>query len=277
MITDFKNKKVYEFIKDYPRGRVLFIFDHGLGDLINFLPLYDKMAELFPRCSFRIGTPIVRRNAPLHSEIITLGDNFRTIIPYYSHIFKIGYPEPSIEERNQGLRKPYLCNLREMGIPNFIWKPYNFKYNINNNGSKKVGVHFTGSTNPKAKNIDFNIMEKIWREIEECGYKPFEMHINCDNTLNTSYPSFINELNSLRFINSINLQLLIDNIKECKFFFGIDSGPFYLACALLGTDKCTFLEYKMPLDWYFPYPMKIIDTKTYKKGAIKRVIQSLQS
>ena len=48
-----------------------------------------------------------------------------------------------------------------MGIPNFIWKPYNFGLNIDNNGSKKIGIHFTGSTNSKMKNIDFKVILMI--------------------------------------------------------------------------------------------------------------------
>jgi hypothetical protein len=275
MITKYTSKKVYDYIKEKPYGRVLYVFDHGLGDLVNFLPLYDSMKALFPRCIFDIGTPMYRNNVYLHSSIVSLGDNFRGMIPLCNHIFKINYPEPSIEERSKGLRKPYLCNLKEMGIPNFIWKPYKYNWVINNNGSKRIGVHFTGSTNPRAKNIDFNVMENIWKEIEESGYIPFEMHMNCSNTLDRSYPTFINETNSLRF-GSLSLQLLIDSIRECKLFFGVDSGPFYLAAAILGTDKCIFLKNNMELDWYFPYPMKMIDTKKYKYGMIKKVIQSLK-
>jgi ADP-heptose:LPS heptosyltransferase len=275
MIIDYKKEKIYDIISKKPYGRALFVFDHGLGDLINFLPLFNEIKRLFPRCVFEIGTPISRNNSYLHPSIIPLGDNFRAIIPYCTHIFKIQYPEPTMEEKNSGIRKPYFCNTREMGIPNFIWKPYTFNWSINNNGSNKVGVHFTGSTNPKAKNIDFKIMESIWNEIEKCGYIPIETHMNCGNTLDKSYPSFINDTNSLRF-NNLDLSILIDNIKECKFFFGIDSGPFYLACAILGTDRCIFLEKNMDLNWYFPYPMKCIDTKKYKKGDIKKVLQNLQ-
>lgn len=275
MITKYTSKKVYDYIKEKPYGRVLYTFDHGLGDLINFLPLYDEMKKLFPRCVFEIGTPMYRYyNTYLHSSIVSLGDNFRSMILLCTHIFKISYPEPSIEERNQGLRKPYLCNLKEMGIPNFIWKPYKYNWAINNNGSKRIGVHFTGSTNPRAKNIDFNVVESIWMEIEESGYTPFEMHMNCSNTLNRNYPTFINEINSLRF-GSLDLQLLIDNIRECKLFFGVDSGPFYLAAAILGTDKCIFLKNKIELDWYFPYSMKCINTKIYKKGDIKKLFRNL--
>jgi len=274
-VTDFRKEKIYNIIKRQPYGRVLFIFDHGLGDLINFLPLYDDIKRLFPRCDFKIGTPKYRYNTYLHSSIIPLGDDFRSIISYCNYVFRINYSEPSIEEKNQGLRKPYLCNLKEMGIPNFIWKPYKFNWIINNNGSNKVGIHFTGSTNPKAKNIDFNIIDSIWKEIKESGYTPFEMHMNCSNTLDRNYPTFINEENSLRF-GSLDLQLLIDNIRECKLFFGVDSGPFYLAAAILGTDKCIFLKNKIELDWYFPYPMKIIDTKGYKYGMVKKAIQNLK-
>lgn len=276
MVTDYRNKKVYDYLKDYPRGRVLFIFNHGLGDLINFLPLYDKMVELFPRCTFKIGTPISRKNGQLHPQIISLGDGFRATLQYYSHIFRINYPEPSIEDRNQGLIKPYICNLREMGIPNFVWKTYDFKYNINTSKLKRIGFHFTGDTNHSLKNIDFKIIEKMWREVDKLGYEPFDVHSNTGNTKFIDYPSFINNNNSLRF-QKFDIKELISIIKSCKYFIGIESGPLYLANSILGSHNVIGVENKMKISWYLPEKIIIIDSKQYGDLQLTKLLSYLES
>lgn len=276
MIDDFKNKKIYQYLKEGGGGKVLLIFNHGIGDLINFLSSYEKLKKLFPNYIFKLGTPNYRKNQCLHPDIIILGDEYRSMIRYYKYIFRIGYPEPTIIHREKKIRKPYLCNIEELGIPNFVWEP--FKYNngfaINKN-SKIVGIHFTGNSNPKNKNISFEKIEKIWGEIEGLGFIPFEIHMDSSNIIDRSFPSFVNKYNSLRFV-SPDLQIMMDKIKECRYFFGVDSGPLYLSCSILGVENCIFLEHMMNIDWYFPYPIKRIDTKKYTFGDVRRIIQSLQ-
>lgn len=275
MISDFKNKKIYQYLKEGGGGRVLFIFNHGIGDLINFLSSYERLKELFPNYLFKIGTPNYRKNQCLYPDIISLDDNYRSMIRYYRYIFRVSYPEPTIINRREGIRKPYLCNIEELGIPNFVWKP--FRYNngfIYNKNSNLVGVHFTGNSNPKNKNIDFKIMEKIWKEIEEYGFIPFEVHMDSSNVIDRNFPDFINESNSLRF-EKPDLELLMNKIKDCRYFLGVDSGPLYLSCSILGVDKCIFLKNMMDINWYFPYTINEIDTKKYKSSDIKRVLQSL--
>jgi hypothetical protein len=277
MIVDYKDKKVYDHLKLRPYGKVLFIFDHGLGDLINFFPLYESMKNLFPNCTFKIGVPEKRKyTQELHPSIISLDNSFRSKMYLYQHIFRIHYKEPSIEERFEGIKKPYLCNSLEIGIPNLIWKPFKHSdFVINSNDSVHIGVHFTGSTNPRFKNINFSIMERIWKEIEECGCIPFDVHMDCYTTLDKNFPKFINKSNSLRF-KKINMELLIYAIKQCKFFFGIDSGPFYLATSILGVNKCIFLKNKMDINWYFPNPVKIIDTLNYNNGTVTKLLETLE-
>jgi ADP-heptose:LPS heptosyltransferase len=275
--VDYREKKVYDYLKRKPYGKVLFIFDHGLGDLINFLPLYNSIRSFFPDCTFKIGVPEKRKyTKDIHRSIILLGDSFRSTMQYYQHIFKIYYREPLVEEKNSGLQKPYLCNIQEMGIPNFIWKPFKYSdFVVDLNGSSYIGVHFTGSTNPNLKNVNFEIMEKIWREIEDCGYTPFDVHMDCCTTLNKKYPDFINEENSLRF-SELDISKLIESICKCNYFFGIDSGPFYLASSILGVDRCVFLKNKVNVEWYFPNQVNVIDTRKYQYGVIKRMLRKLE-
>jgi hypothetical protein len=135
-------------------GKVLLIFNHGIGDLLMFLPIYEELKRFFPNYLFKIGTPNYRENECLYPDIIPLGDEYRSMIRHYTYIFRIGYPEPTIQHRNKGIRKPYLCNMEEIGLPNFIWKPFKYENGFHvNKHSKLVGVHFTGNSNPKNKNI----------------------------------------------------------------------------------------------------------------------------
>lgn len=275
MICDFTKKKVYNYLEERPyTGKALFIFNHGLGDLINFLPLFERLKKLFPYWRFKIGCAADRRLDCLSSSIITLDYDFRTYLSQYTYIFKISYPEPCIQDKRDKKYKPYICNEMEIGIPNFEWKPFKLNINLNNENSNIIGVHFTGNTNPKLKNINFLKMEMIWREIKNSGYDPFEVHMNTTNTYDLDYPSFINSNNSLRFKKS-DLRLILDTVKKCKYFIGIDSGPFYLAGSVLGLDRCIGLENKIKFSWYLPYNISLINSDNYENGMVEKLLKNL--
>lgn len=275
MITDFRKKKVCDYLKENHNGKVLLIFDHGLGDLINFFPIYDSLNKRYPNYRFDIGTPLRRNNSYLHRAIISLGDNFRDLISSYSYIFKIAYTEPTIEEKKNGIQKPYLCNIKEIGLPNFVWKPYIFDQNKEQNKElNRIGFHYTGDTNPGLKNINFKIVEKIWLELKENGYSPYEVHFNTKNTRNQDYPDFINEDNSSRF-QRFDIRKLTDIINTCKYFIGIESGPLYLAYSL--GKEVIGIENRMKIKWYSPIQIPIIDSNHYNNYDIFQYIKPLKN
>ena len=53
VINDYTNKKLVEYLK--PGMRVLIKFnDHGIGDMIMFQPLYQRLKELYPDVEFHL-------------------------------------------------------------------------------------------------------------------------------------------------------------------------------------------------------------------------------
>lgn len=274
IINDFTHKKVYDYLKVRQNGRALFIFNHGLGDFINFLPLLKHLKNIFPNWIFKLGCGGDRNVSSIIPDCILLSHDIRMLLSQYTYIFRLGYPEPNIVERKMGKIKPYLCNEKEMGLPDFKWEPYKLNVSLNNEKSNMVGVHFTGNTNPKLKNINFIKMEMIWRELKSQGFFPFEVHMNNSNTMDLNFPSFINAENSLRF-QKPNLNLMINTISKCKYFIGIDSGPLYLAGSILGYDNVIGLENRIRIRWYLPYNIPIIDTNNYVKNDIKNIFNNL--
>lgn len=274
IINDFTHKKVYDYLKVRQNGRALFIFNHGLGDFINFLPLLKHLKNIFPNWIFKLGCGGDRNVSSIIPDCILLSHDIRMLLSQYTYIFRLGYPEPNIVERKMKKIKPYLCNEKEMGLPDFKWEPYKLNVSLNNEKSNMVGVHFTGNTNPKLKNINFIKMEMIWRELKSQGFFPFEVHMNNSNTMDLNFPSFINAENSLRF-QKPNLNLMINTISKCKYFIGIDSGPLYLAGSILGYDNVIGLENRIRIRWYLPYDIPIIDTNNCIKNDIKNILNKL--
>ena len=269
------SKKIQQYLGK-TSGKVLLIFNHGLGDFINFLPIYEELKRLNPTITFNIGYTADRDFKVLHRDCMPINlTNFRNDLnKRYTYIFKIDYPEPTDEEKNKGKAKPYCCMEQEIGI-NYKWQPYQYNFKPNNE-SKLIGIHFTGNTNHNLKNPKFDRIQVIWEEIKALGYTPFECHMNHNYQTETNYPEFINPNNSLRFTKP-SMCLLLNKIKECKYFIGVDSGPLYLAGSILGLNNIIGLQAYFNISWYLPEKIDIIDTIFYKHGSITNLIKEKDS
>lgn len=266
ILYDFKKCKIVDYLNKYKNGAACFLFSHGLGDYINFIPLFESLKKEYPDWRLHLYSRSYYNRIYLKS--MEIPEDIRTLYRKYSYIFRISYPELTKEERYRWT-KVENCNLKEIGLDNFEWKPYNLM-NGYNKESKIIGFHGFGNTNIKNKNIDLYKMEQIWCEIKELKYEPFEIHINDGNLC---CPYFINRNNSLRF-NDPDINLFIKKIRECKYFIGIESGPFYLAGSILGYNKIIALEKYLKFN-HIPINYNLIDIKYYEKNSIKNKILEL--
>lgn len=82
--------------------------------------------------------------------------------------------------------------------------------------------------------------------------------------------------NTLRY-QGYNLCSIRDKILECAYFIGVDSGPLYLAVALLGKDKCIALEKFLKVKRYFPEPLDVVDVSYYEEGTIEKILKGRQN
>jgi hypothetical protein len=275
-------KKLVELLDgDRNGGRILLIFNHGLGDLINFLPLYDEFKHLYGgKWRIELGGANERGFQYIIPEYRGMGnDNLRDLYRLYKHIVRLSYPEPDSQQKQSGIAKPYICNQMEIGIRDYEWKPWkNPNYAPLNSDSKRIGVHFFGNSNEGIKNPTKEDANQIWDEIKETGYEPFEIHQVHSFTFdkNLWHPSFIKENETLRY-KKPNLGIMSQEIQKCKYFIGVDSGPLYLAGSILGFDNCIGIERYLNIAWYCPAVTNRVDIIYYKKGTIKSAIRKLDN
>jgi len=255
IISDYRNRKVVDYLKTKRNGKALLIFRHGLGDIINFFPIFEELKRIHPEWIFNLGLDKDRNLSFLHKNTFEYDRfNFKDLHRRFTFFFSIFYKEPY----DNLIDKPTWCNLNEIGLKNFIWKPY--KMVIKRNEIKdRVGVHFFGSTNQTNKSLNTEEANMFWNNILTVGKKPFEIHNPKHNVC--SGPSlgfdFDKTPNTIRF-NNPNIKEIINEINKCEFFIGIDSGILYLATTILGVDKCIGIEKNYRISKYFPYELKTI-------------------
>ena len=263
-------------------GRSLFIFEHGLGDLILFLPVwYEFLEQVGIKCF--LGASKKRQFNLINKNIITIDRSFDK--SQYAYIYKILYPDPKNSlipiDISHEPAKPYICAFYELGMKEFPWKPFIIPNKYKNKNSKRVGVHLFGHTGMDKKFCPVDVAEEIWQEIVDAGYEPYECHMT--PSFADEYPDFI-EADSMECLTpdcslryeKADLKKMIEEISKCKFFIGVDSGPIYLASALLGTDYIVGLENQKKHNNFLPKHIVTVPVLNYKSGVIFKQIKSME-
>jgi hypothetical protein len=269
--TCFDNK-VVDILNGEKGKKAILLFNHGLGDFVLFLPLFQELCNRSPDWDLYIGCSPNRNFKFLHPKCIIVDSPYGKYSDTFDIIMNIVYPEPPRDEKElqffnskfsvkniETISKPYLCNELEIGLKNFEWKPYEFPWEEQNYNSKTIGVHFFGHTSVENKDADNLVAKYIWKEIKKCDFNPFEIQMVPLNTLrDVEVPDFITKEESLRF-QFPNLRLMVSKLLECKLFIGVDSGPIYLAGSLIGFDKVLGLQRKREFKKVLPEKITILD------------------
>lgn len=272
--------KLVNEVKKYRRS--LFIFNHGLGDIINFLPVWDEFCRQVD-VKVNLGCAEKRQFHLLSNKILNINESYNRSFDF---IYKVAYPDskdPSIPiEHHDDPPKPYLCAYYELGMSKFMWTPWRRTNPWFNKDSKRVGVHLFGHTGMMYKFCPTNVSFQIWNEIVEAGYEPFECHMKPDWAKEYKFSDrgqdefkLVNKNNSLRF-EEPNLNRLMEEIGKCKFFIGVDSGPIYLASALLGTDKLIGLTNQKLHSHFLPVHINMVSVNNYKSGTIINKLKQME-
>jgi hypothetical protein len=257
IINNYKVKKVVDYLKEKRNGRVLLLMRHGLGDIINFIPIVEELNKRYPFISFFIGVEEDRKSSLIYSKIFEYNRNsILNLRRQFTYFFLIHYSEPYDD-----LSKPYLCNRDEIGLESFNWTPYKMKIEkliIKN----RIGVHFFGSTNQNNKSLTTEEANIFWDDLVTIGKSPFEIHNPKYNLYLDLGHDFYKFPNTIRF-NNPNIKEIIDEISKCEYFIGIDSGMLYLAITILGVEKCIGIEKNYKISKYFPYGLKTINLSEF--------------
>lgn len=261
----------------------LFVFEHGLGDLINYLPVHREFCKQTGK-NVKIAANAKRQFHLIDKNIVSLTGLEGSYRHAFDYVYRIQYPDslnatPPIEVHNESA-KPYLCGMYELGMRDFVWTPYRMKNQWLDANSNRIGVHLFGHTGMHRKFCPESIAQMIWNEIIETGHEPFEVHMipqfadeysNKDRGDDDTLP-MIDESNSLRF-EEPDLARMIEETGKCKYFIGIDSGPIYLASAMLGCSSLIGLTNLKRHDHFLPKHISTVNVGAYREGSIKRIIK----
>lgn len=258
--------------------RSVFIFDHGLGDFIHFLPVFfefQKQAQVDVLLASQ-------RSRQFHLIYPSVIESESIVHRIYGHVYKVYYPDTkefSVPfEIYDEPSKPYLCAYYELGMSHFTWSPYRIK--PTGEKLRRIGVHFFGHTGSNHKFCPPEIAKMIWEEIVAAGYEPFECHMRPD--LRQTYQDcgkdecdFISEEQTIRY-QKPNLQTMRDEISKCTYFIGVDSGPLYLASSILGHSNVIGLEYKKRISYYCPKHISTVSIMDFQPGIIQERIKLME-
>ena len=131
-ITTYRDKKLVQYLK--PGLRVCLSFRHGVGDTVQFQPIYETLKRLYPDVHWNLKT--------YNGQEAIWDDGTDTEYDYW---FEIAYPS---SEHLPGITKPQLCCDVELGIkysdvPEPLSPPPKRNFD-----SPLVAVHFQSTCDP---------------------------------------------------------------------------------------------------------------------------------
>lgn len=256
MIEEFKTKKLVEYLQD--GQKVLIRWGHGLGDLIMWLPAYDKLKSDYPSIDFHLYVESGQE------EI--WGDEKDKDSQEYDLVFSLNYPMSEGSE----MTKTQKCCKEEIGIE----APAEEFNKLVKMESPFVAIHFNGTALPGSVNCPEETARQIWQEVKDFGKQPIEIHYeHCwHNPFNAKY-GFIDV--SVRGYQA-KLSNLIGLIQRSFAVIAVASGPFVVAMATM-PERTLYLEKSHPLKTYTKRTdIKKININEYQPGMIKTFLENLK-
>jgi len=222
VVDNFAHKRLTEQLEDGMRVRI--DFDrHGLGDMIMFQPLYQRLKTLYPNIEFHLKG---NRDQQYFEEAPEAAVDV---------VFKISFPEtPELFRSSKyTMTKPEACAVLELGIPwepalEFSWKPtkFNPELQIKDNC---IGMVFQCNSDP-SKGINPGLAARLWEAVRKSGFTPIEVQFtNPNHNKKNGRCAFANY--SCRDFEP-TVENLVSVIRQCKGFVGVNTGTFCAAVCI---------------------------------------------
>jgi hypothetical protein len=223
VISSYATKRLTQYLS--PGLRVLVKFDwHGLGDMIMFQPLYQRMKELYPDVEWHLKG---NKDQQYFEETPDAEVDIE---------FNITFPEtPILVNKGFRLTKPEACAVLELGIPwepslEFTWNPdhWNTELRIEENC---IGMVFQCNSDP-SKNPPPGLTQLFWQRVKKHGFTPIEVQF-CNPNHNSKNGRCAWVDYSCRDFEP-TVENVISVLKQCKGFIGVNTGTFCAATCLKG-------------------------------------------
>ena len=256
MIDNYKEKKLVEYLED--GQKVLIRWGHGLGDLVMWLPSYEKLKIEYPNVDFHLYVESGQEELWGNEKDKDSQD--------YDLVFSLDFPM----SEGSDLTKAEKCCKEELGIE----PPERELAEIPKYESPFVACHFHGTALPGSVGCSAEVARQIWQEIKDAGKIPIECHFKhvFHNPANEKF-DFIDI--SVRE-SEAKISSLIGLIQNSSAFIGVASGPFVIALSTI-PDRTLYLEKSHELKTYTKKEIKKVDINNYKPNSIKTWLTQLQS
>lgn len=255
--------------------KVLLFFWHGLGDVIMFLGVYEKLKQLYPdkqidiALAGGIGQEDVIPNALFVSGEET-NDFSAERFQEYDLVARTNFP---CNEHQIEYTKAQWCCMHELGIDPLSISPVGGHRPPEVIENKIVGVHFQITCRPDLANIPYDVAKKVWEEIQEAGFVPIEtlMRHPFHNPVNEKYDFIDCHIRECQ----AQVSTLAGILQSCRAFIGGVSGNFHLALTILPPESIILLEQELLAPSFTQLPITRVNTKEYNDGTVREWLGGL--
>ena len=265
LITSYGSKKIADYLRQDKPSKVILVFHHGLGDLILFMEVYNKLITLFPDIKIDLALQEGTGQEVLAPAAI-LAKNVNIPLDGYDYTFHVHFP---MCEGQHGLwTKAEWCCLQEMGIEpvsNYPQLPVDIL-------SILIGVNFQATALPGACNPSEEVAEKIWNEVIEAGYIPVETSFeHCYfNPVNVRFDCVDRDVRSI----PAGIDKLIRLMSHCHANITVATGTLPLSIALM-PSRTLYLEKDFSIKSYTRQAIASVNVNDYKDGVVKGWLEKI--